>query len=391
MLIALLSLAAGFLSVLAPCVLPLLPIIIGGSFTGKEDKRRPYIITASLVFSLILFTLLLKASTSLIGIDPKVWSYVSGFIVIALGLVMLFPDAWDTIIGKAGLQAKSQQLLGKAGQKSNGVSSAVLTGLALGPVFSSCSPMYSWVIATVLPESTSKGLFYLGMYCIGLAAALLGISIFGRKMIDKIKWASNPHGIFQKSIAILFILVGLAVATGYDKKIQTFLVDKDFLNIKSLEIKLVPEDETTVQSTKPAPKIEGQEFFNVAPYDAPELQGLQEWINSDPLTLASLKGKVVLLDFWTYSCINCERTLPHLKNWYNTYKDDGFVILGIHAPEFAFEKVPKNVRKAVEDRNLTYPVALDNDFSTWRAYKNRFWPAHYLIDKKRSGTPHALW
>ncbi len=242
MLIALLSLTAGFLSVLAPCILPLLPVIIGGSFAEKENKWRPYIITGSLVFSLILFTLLLKVSTSLIGIDPRVWNYISGGIVITLGFVMLFPDQWDKVIGRVGVQAKSQKFLGKAGKQKNGTSSAVLTGLALGPVFSSCSPMYAWVIATVLPESTARGLLYLGMYSIGLAVALLGISLLGRRLIDKIKWASNPRGAFQKIIAVLFILVGLAVATGYDKTIQAYLLEKDFINIKALEVKLIPED-----------------------------------------------------------------------------------------------------------------------------------------------------
>jgi thiol-disulfide isomerase/thioredoxin len=126
--------------------------------------------------------------------------------------------------------------------------------------------------------------------------------------------------------------------------------------------------------------IDKQEF-NITAYDAPELRNISDWINSEPQTLANLKGSVVLVDFWTYSCINCQRTQPYLNAWYEKYKDDGFVILGVHAPEFAFEKVTQNVRDAVEDANISYPVALDNDFSTWQAYENRFWPAKYLIDK----------
>jgi thiol-disulfide isomerase/thioredoxin len=161
-------------------------------------------------------------------------------------------------------------------------------------------------------------------------------------------------------------------------------VNRDFLNLKSLEEKLVPDDDDNSDKkseVKESKRMDQPDYFNVATYKAPELAGLQEWINSDPLTLASLKGKVVLIDFWTYSCINCVRTVPYVQGWYDAYKDDGFVVLGLHAPEFAFEKVPENVHKAVTDRKLTYPIALDNDFTTWRAYKNRFWPAHYLIDK----------
>ena len=386
MLLLILTFVAGFLTALAPCVLPLLPVIIGGSFTGVPDKRRPYIIAGSLVGSLILFTILLKASTALIGIDPRVWSYFSGGLIIILGLTMLFPRLWDEVIGRLGLQAKAQELLGKAGKKKSGVLSAVLTGLALGPVFSSCSPTYAWVLATVLPKSPAVGVLYLGVYSIGLALALLLIALLGRKLLDKIKWASNPRGTFQKTIAILFLLVGLGIITGIDKRVQTWLVDKDYLNIVKLEQKLVPKEEgtssnTTTNSTRDSTSENNRKLFNVEPYTAPEITGINSWINSDPLTIASLKGKVVLVDFWTYSCINCIRTLPYVEKWYETYKDKGLVIIGVHAPEFSFEKVPENVRKAVSDRKLTYPIALDNDFTTWQAYKNQFWPASYLIDK----------
>lgn len=242
MIILLLSLVAGFLSVLAPCVLPLLPIIIGGSFRGSEDKRRPYIIIVSLVLSLIVFTLLLKASTVLIGIDPVVWRYVSGSIIILLGLTMVFDQVWEKVVARFQLQSKSQSLLGRAGKLSNSNTSSILTGLALGPVFSSCSPLYVWVVATVLPQNLLTGLIYLMAYSIGLASALLGIALLGRRMIEKISWASNPSGLFQRTIAILFILVGLFVITGYDKKLQTYLVEKDFLNIKIIENSLVPEN-----------------------------------------------------------------------------------------------------------------------------------------------------
>jgi len=377
---ALLSYVAGLLTTLAPCVLPLLPIILGGSLSGeKKDKWRPYIITASLVVSLILFTLLLKASTVFIGIDPKVWTIGSGVIVIILGFFMLFPDLWAQIIVKLGIEHRSQGLLGKAYKQENNVLSAILIGAALGPIFSSCSPTYAWVIATVLPSSTLLGMFYLTFYVLGVATALLAIALLGRKLLERIKWASDPKGWFQRGIAILFILVGFFVATGWDKSVQTYLVEKDFLNIKVLEEKLVPENNSSSKSNSNSSP--NKEKFNVTAYDAPELKNIAAWLNSDPRTIESLKGKVVLIDFWTYSCINCQRTQPYLNAWYDKYKDDGFVILGVHAPEFAFEKVTSNVQKAVVDANIKYPVALDNNFATWNAYENRFWPAKYLIDK----------
>lgn len=377
---ALLSYVAGLLTALAPCVLPLLPIILGGSLTGdKKDKWRPYIITASLVVSLILFTILLKVSTALIGIDPRVWSIGSGILVITLGFFMLFPDLWARIIGRLGIEHRSQGLLGKAYKQGNGVLSAILIGAALGPIFSSCSPTYAWVIATVLPSSTLLGMLYLTCYVLGVATALLAIALLGRKLLSRIKWASDPKGWFQRGIAVLFIAVGIFVATGWDKNVQTYLVEKDFLNIKQLEERLVPENSNSSKTNSNSSV--NKQRFNVAAYDAPELKNISAWINSNPQTIESLNGKVVLVDFWTYSCINCQRTQPYLNAWYGKYKDDGLVVIGVHAPEFAFEKVTENVQKAVIDANIKYPVALDNNFSTWQAYENRYWPAKYLIDK----------
>ena len=130
------------------------------------------------------------------------------------------------------------------------------------------------------------------------------------------------------------------------------------------------------------PSINGEGQFNVEPYAAPELVGVENWINSEAQSLAQLQGKVVLVDFWTFGCINCVRTLPYVEQWYQKYKDQGFVVLGIHTPEFEAEKVLENVQRAVKQRKLSYPVAQDNDMQTWRAYNNHYWPAQYLIDKK---------
>lgn len=370
---ALLTYIAGLLTALAPCVLPLLPVILGGSVAGaRADKRRPYIITASLVVSLIVFTLLLKVSTVLIAIDPRVWSIGSGVLVITLGVFMLFPDLWARIIARLGIEQRAQGLLGSASKGHGSTLSAVLIGAALGPVFSSCSPTYAWVIATVVPASPVMGMVYLAIYCLGVATALLAIALLGRRLLTNIRWASNPYGWFQRSIAVLFIIVGMFVATGWDKTVQTYLVDKDFLNLIKLEQRLVPQGNDQTPNGA---------VLNVTPYQAPELKNISAWINSDPLTLAGLRDKVVLIDFWTYSCINCQRTQPYVNAWYDKYRNDGFVIVGVHAPEFSFEKVPDNVRRAVADAGIKYPVALDNDFSTWNAYNNQYWPAKYLIDK----------
>ncbi len=238
-----LALISGVITVLAPCILPLLPVIVGGSFDGHKNSKRPYIVAASLVFSVVIFTLLLKASTSLIGIDPAVWTTLSGGLIIILGLMMLFPSLWERLVAKFGIQVRSQKLLGKAATPgSKSVKSAVLTGAALGPVFSSCNPTYLYIASTVIPSSFVKGAVQLLAYSIGLAAVLLLVSISGRRFLDKIKWLSNPHGFAQRAIAIVFIIVGISIASGFDKDLQTYLVEKDFLNLQSIEERLTPKE-----------------------------------------------------------------------------------------------------------------------------------------------------
>lgn len=363
---------AGVITVLAPCVLPLLPIIIGGSISGDvHDKRRPFIIAASLAVSLIIFTLLLKVTTLLINIPPEVIVYASGGIIVGIGIVLLFPALYERLILAFNLQAKSQQLLGKSSGK-GAIIGAIITGAALGPVFSSCSPVYGYILATVLPVNFGVAMAYMVAYVLGLSAMLLLIGFVGQKFVRKLKFASDPRGWFQKVIAIIFIIVGLLVITGYDKKLQTYVSEHTPFNFDALSASLIPSNNTTAQGG----------VLNVQPYKAPEFTGLENWINSKPLTVEGLKGKVTLVDFWTYSCINCIRTQPYLKAWYDTYKDSGLEIVGVHAPEFAFERNPQNVAEAAKKADLKYPIALDNDFATWNAFQNQYWPASYLIDKE---------
>lgn len=371
MLLLLGAFFAGMITVLAPCVLPLLPVIIGGSISGNvNDKRRPFIIVASLAASLILFTVLLKATTLFIDVPPEVFVYASGGIIVGLGILLLFPSIYEHVIMKLNLQTKSQQLLGEGNGKGP-IIGAIITGAALGPVFSSCSPVYAYILATVLPVNFGVAMVAIIAYVLGLALMLLLIGFAGQRFIRKIRFASNPKGWFNRTLAIIFIVVGLLIITGYDKKLQTYVSENTIFDFDSLSAKLIPANGLETN----------EEVLNVEPYTAPEFVGLENWINSEPKQLSDYKGKVVLLDFWTYSCINCIRTQPYLKDWYSTYKDSGFEIIGVHAPEFSFERNPENVEKAAKKAGLTYPIALDNDFRTWNAYNNQFWPATYLIDK----------
>lgn len=371
------SFVAGILTILAPCVLPLLPVIVGGAI-GTRNKWHPFILTTSLAVSVILFTLLLKVSTLFINIPQEFWKAFSGGIILFFGLTWLFPRAWELISVKLNLLGRSQTGLMEAGRTESNWG-AVLMGAALGPVFSSCSPTYFVILATVLPVSFVTGLVYLIAYAIGLALMLGLIAFFGRKITTKLGWAADPHGLFKKVLGIILVVVGLAVISGYDKKIESAILDAGF-GVTKIENGLL--DNAQGKKNTEVKNNGGDQASLPLLYNAPELVGLENWINSKPISsMEELRGKVVLVDFWTYSCINCIRTLPYLESWQEKYAADGLVILAIHAPEFQFERKFENVQKAVKDFGLTYPVVQDNDFKTWRAYNNRYWPAKYLIDQ----------
>lgn len=218
------SLVAGVLTVLAPCVLPLLPVIIGGSTTGKSI-RKPLTIILSLSVSVIVFTLLLKASTVLIGIPDSFWMWLSGGILLIFGLFTLFPEIWEKLSELLGLGKGSNKLLGK-GLTRGDLAGDIMIGAALGPVFSSCSPTYGAIVATVLPQNYATGLVYLLVYVVGLAIPLVALAIFGQKLSSRLSILSNPKGWFKQTIAVIFIVLGVFIITGTDKEIKTWMIER---------------------------------------------------------------------------------------------------------------------------------------------------------------------
>ena len=243
------ALIAGVLTTLAPCVLPLLPIIVGGSMAGalaeeraesatgsvaagittqevvrtRSAVSRALVITVSLGLSILVFTLALKATTALIGIPPQAWQWVSGGVLIALGIVGAFPSLWERLSARLGLQSRSAQRLGAA-RRRDGMSGEILTGAALGPVFTSCSPLYGYVIVTVLPAAPVRGLVLLAVYIVGLCATLLVIALAGQRVVSRFGWAADSHGWFRRTLGTVFIVVGVLVATGWMRAIETWLV-----------------------------------------------------------------------------------------------------------------------------------------------------------------------
>ena len=227
MTLLVISFIAGLLTVLAPCVLPLLPVIIGGSVSESHNRLKPYVITGSLALSVVVFTLILKASTALISIPPSFWTTVSGLILVVFAVTMMFPTIWEKMSAKLSFNKAGNRWLAQ-GSKKGGFTGDIVMGMALGPVFSSCSPTYFVILATVLPVSFVLGTFYLIAYAIGLSAMLLLIAPIGQRSVGSLGKLATPHGWFKKGIGVLFLLVGLAIMTGVEKDIETYLVGLGF-------------------------------------------------------------------------------------------------------------------------------------------------------------------
>ncbi len=210
-------------------------------------------------------------------------------------------------------------------------------------------------------------------YAVGAAIPMLAIALGGRRVAA----ALRPRWL-RPVLAGVVAVTALAIAVGEDRRFQTFVPGYTEAFQERVERSGVAERE--LQRLTGARAQQESRLADYGP--APELQGLTNWLNVAPTTMAALRGRVVLIDFWTYSCVNCLRTLPYLKRWDEAYRAGGLTIVGVHAPEFAFERVADNVSEAVEDLGIRYPVALDNDFTTWHAYSNQYWPAKYLVDRK---------
>ncbi len=216
---------AGALTVLAPCILPVLPIVLGGSFQGGSQRRwAPYIIVTSLAFSVVVFTLLLKVSTAAIAIPDTFWKIFSGGVISIFGLAMVFPGVWQHVrsILPQGAHAANRMLA--QGTQRHSVLGDILVGAVLGPVFSSCSPTYFVIVGIVLPQSLAAGLMSLLAYAAGLAIVLLAIALLGRRVVARFAVLANPQGWFKKGLGVLFLVVGMAIITGMDKKVEASLL-----------------------------------------------------------------------------------------------------------------------------------------------------------------------
>lgn len=235
------SFIAGILTGFAPCILPILPIVLAGSVDDSKDRTRPLIIIGSLSVSIIIFTLLLRTTTRVLNVSDGTLSLISGVIIIVVGLFTLLPTLWEKMTVRMNI--KSQKALGAHSQDKSKLG-AIATGLALGPIFISCSPTYGVITTLVLPQSFWKGFISLLIYAFGLAIFLIAISTLGQKLVSKLTWATDPKGWFRRIMAIIFILVGIAIVGGYDKRAEAWLIENSdtYQKILKFEDSLI-EDE----------------------------------------------------------------------------------------------------------------------------------------------------
>jgi cytochrome c biogenesis protein CcdA/thiol-disulfide isomerase/thioredoxin len=357
---------AGLVTAISPCVLPVLPILLAGGASG----RKPFRIVAGLVGSFVVFTLFSTWLLGRLGLPDD--------LLRNLAIALLFVVAATLLVPRLGLLLE-QPFARLTRRRATG--GGFLLGASLGLVFVPCAgPVLAAI--SVVAASNNVGLRTIALtiaYAVGAALPMLLIAIGGREIATRLR-VQGPRLRFGSGVVIG--LVALAIALNADSRFQTALPGYTQALQKHIEsnatakrqLEKIRGGKQLVAKRKPIGG--GLPNYGAAPNLTPD----GRWFNSPPLTLASLRGKTVLIDFWTYSCINCLRTLPHLKAWYTAYHRAGFEIIGVHTPEFAFEHVASNVGAAIKRLGIPYPVVQDNKFGTWNAYSNQYWPAEYLID-----------
>ncbi len=362
-LIVLFAFIAGIVTILSPCILPILPIVLSSTVGGQNTgKSRPYGVVLGFILSFSFFTLFLSTVVKATGISSNSLRGLSIVIIAFFGLSLIIPQ-FQLLVDR--LFTKLSRFTPRETPKS-GFIPGLLIGFSLGLLWTPCvGPILASVISLALSGTiTANAVLITFAYSLGTAIPLFFIINGGQNILKKTPWLIKRTGFIQKTFGVIMVLTAIGIYANVDRTFQTYVLTtfpQYGSGLTQFEKLALP---SPIASFSKAPSI---------------IPG-GEWFNTKPLTLAELKGKVVIVDFWTYTCINCQRTLPYLQSWWSKYKDKGLVVIGVHSPEFEFEKDANNLSKAIKDFGLTYPIVQDNDFSTWRAYNNQYWPAKYIID-----------
>jgi len=357
------AVGAGVITAVSPCVFPVLPILFAGGGTGS--RRRPVAIISGLVTSFAIFTLFATWILKQLGLPQDFLRNLAIALLFLLAATLVFPQL--------GLLLERPLYFLSRRRTRSDLGGGFLLGASLGLVFVPCAgPVLGAISANAARVQFGwRTILVTVFYSLGAAVPMLAIALLGEDVTRRLR-ASAVR--VRLALGVVMALAALAIVFNADQKLQTWFPGyTDFLQSKVERNSVANKELVKLQQRRNAP---------AATATAPPFRGIDTWINSRPLTLAKLRGKVVLVDFWTYSCINCLRTLPHLEAWDSRYRKAGLVIVGVHTPEFAFEHVVSNVRKATRRLGVRYPVAIDNGYKTWDAYSNDAWPAEYLIDRR---------
>ncbi|WP_343709100.1 cytochrome c biogenesis protein DipZ [Mycobacterium sp.] len=392
--LALIGLVGGLITGISPCILPVLPVIFFSGTQGtqgaddgavavstKREVRRPYRVIGGLVLSFSLVTLAGSALLSLLHLPQDVIRWVALAALMAIGLGLIFPR-FDQLLERPFARIPQKQI----GTRASGFG----LGLALGVLYVPCAgPVLAAIVVAGATANIGLPVVILTMsFALGTAVPLLFFALAGQRVAQRVSAFRRRQRQIRVIAGIVTLLLAVALVFNLPAVLQRAIPDYT----SSLENKL-GGDQKVQQALNLGGIVNDQnkglsnchngsaQLENCGP--APDLKGITAWLNTPaalPVDLHALRGKVVLIDFWAYSCINCQRAIPHVEGWYKAYQDKGFEVIGVHTPEYAFEKVTDNVKKGIADLGITYPVALDNGYSTWTNYRNRYWPAEYVID-----------
>jgi cytochrome c biogenesis protein CcdA/thiol-disulfide isomerase/thioredoxin len=396
-LLMLFGFVAGAGTALSPCVLPVLPIALSAGATG--GRRRPLGIVIGLALSFTFATVALVYVISALGLPGDLLRKLAIGVLLAFGITLMVPPL------AARVEATMSRFVGRAGVAGggrNGFWSGIAVGVSLGFVYAPCAgPILAGVITVSASQPFTGGRLAVALsYGLGSAAVLYLLMLGGRKLTSPL--ARRGVGL-QVAMGAVMVVVALAMAGNYDVRFQNQIAS----SLPGFLVNPTESLEGTAAAKSALSDVRGEAAHGVGARatsaraavresggrssglpvlgTAPEFVDTQHWFNTPggrPLSLRSLRGRVVLVDFWTYSCINCLRTLPYLTAWDRTYRRDGLTIVGVHSPEFPFEKEAGNVEEAIERNGIHYPVAQDNDLATWSAYGNQYWPSEYFIDAR---------
>jgi len=391
-LLIIFAFVAGAGTALSPCVLPVLPAVLSAGVTG--GRRRPLGVATGLALSFTFATVGLVYVLDALGLPDDFSRNLAIVVLFSFGLLLLIPPLSDRVEAYASRLTGGPRAAGR-----EGFFGGLLLGGSLGFVYAPCAgPILSAVVVASASQAfTIDKLLIAFAYSIGSAVVIYALLLGGRRVADRL---APVKGRVNFVMGALMIAVALLLATNVDTKFESWLARTSSLSFfsnptESIESAgAVQGDLSSLRSShsgigsnsnvteRSAHSVEHQSSLPILGR-APDFTGTEQWFNTPggkKLTLAELRGKVVLVDFWTYTCINCQRTLPYVEAWYKRYKRDGLVVVGVHTPEFPFEKIASNVQGAISDDGLTYPVAQDNEYGTWNAWGNQYWPAKYLID-----------